>query len=193
MKRNVFDIYTEFVFREDIPEKSDIIFVPGSEESALAVRAAGLWREGLAPVILPSGKYAKLTGHLKEHQDYASEWEYLKARLLEQGVPAPVIWREDQATFTCENAMYSRKVTDAAGLAVKKAILCCQAYHACRALLYYQIYFPEAEFYVCPVVTKGISRLNWYQTEAGRKLVLTEVEHCGSQFGTVLTKFAERN
>ena len=86
MKRNVFDIYTEFIFREDIPEKSDIIFVPGSEEGALAVRAAELWRAGLAPVILPSGKYAKLTGHLKEHKEYASEWEYLKAGLMEQGV-----------------------------------------------------------------------------------------------------------
>ena len=84
MKRNVFDIYTEFIFREDIPEKSDIIFVPGSEEGALAVRAAELWRAGLAPVILPSGKYAKLTGHLKEHKEYASEWEYLKTGLMEQ-------------------------------------------------------------------------------------------------------------
>ena len=84
MKRNVFDIYTEFIFREDIPEKSDIIFVPGSEEGALAVRAAELWRAGLAPVILPSGKYAKLTGHLKENKEYASEWEYLKTGLMEQ-------------------------------------------------------------------------------------------------------------
>lgn len=193
MKRNVFDIYTEFIFREDIPEKSDIIFVPGSEEGALAVRAAELWRAGLAPVILPSGKYAKLTGHLKEHKEYASEWEYLKAGLMEQGVPERAIWKEDQATFTYENALRSRKVTDAEELTVKKAILCCQAYHAARALLYYQICFPETEFFVCPVVTKGISRENWYQTETGRKLVLTEVEHCGSQFGTVLAEFVERN
>ena len=105
MKRNVFDIYTEFIFREDIPEKSDIIFVPGSEEGALAVRAAELWRAGLAPVILPSGKYAKLTGHLKEHKEYASEWEYLKTGLMEQGVPERAIWKEDQATFTYENAL----------------------------------------------------------------------------------------
>lgn len=193
MKRNVFDIYTEFIFQEDIPEKSDIIFVPGSEEGALAVRAAELWRAGLAPVILPSGKYAKLTGHLKEHKEYASEWEYLKAGLMEQGVPEWAIWKEDQATFTYENALCSRKVTDAEELMVKKAILCCQAYHAARALLYYQICFPETEFFVCPVVTKGISRENWYQTETGRQLVLTEVEHCGSQFGTVLAEFVERN
>ena len=193
MKRNVFDIYTEFIFREDIPERSDIIFIPGSEEGALAVRAAELWKQGLAPVILPSGKYAKLTGHLKQHTEYASEWEYLKVGLQEQGVPESAIWKEDQATFTYENALRSRKVTDRAGLEVRKAILCCQAYHAGRALLYYQICFPETEFFVCPVVTKGISKDNWYRTEEGRQLVLTEVEHCGSQFGTVLTEFVERN
>ena len=108
-------------------------------------------------------------------------------------MPERAIWKEDQATFTDENALCSRKVTDAEGLMVKKAILCCQAYHAARALLYYQICFPETEFFVCPVVTKGISRENWYQTETGRKLVLAEVEHCGSQFGTVLAEFVERN
>ena len=193
MKRNVFDIYTEFIFREDMPERSDIIFIPGSEEGALAVRAAELWKQGLAPVILPSGKYAKLTGHLKEHTEYASEWEYLKAGLVKQGVPEATIWKEDQATYTYENALRSREVTDRAGLEVRKAILCCQAYHAGRALLYYQICFPETEFFVCPVVTKGISKENWYRTEEGRKLVLTEVEHCGSQFGSVLSEFAGRN
>ena len=157
------------------------------------MRAAELWKQGLAPVILPSGRHAKLTGHLKEHLEYASEWEYLKAGLLDKGVPEQVIWKEDQATFTYENALRSREVTDKAGLVVRKAILCCQAYHAGRALLYYQICFPETEFYVCPVVTKGISKENWYRTEEGRKLVLTEVEHCGSQFGAVLSEFARRN
>lgn len=86
-----------------------------------------------------------------------------------------------------------RKVNGGRETYGEESILCCQAYHAARALLYYQICFPETEFFVCPVVTKGISRENWYQTETGRKLVLTEVEHCGSQFGTVLAEFAERN
>ena len=192
MKRNVFDIYTEFIFREDIPEKSDIIFVPGSEEGALAVRAAELWRAGLAPVILPSGKYAKLTGHLKEHQEYASEWEYLKAGLMEQGVPEQAIWKEDQATFTYENAIYSRKVTDAAGLSVKTALVCCQAYHARRAKLYYEVCFPEARILMIPTVTKGVSRENWYKREASIDLVLKEVEHCGSQFHDIFLEHLQR-
>ena len=184
------DEYTKFIFLEDEPESADIIFLPGSEEGALAYRAAELWKEGYAPVILPSGKYGKLTGRFSGNPAYETEWAYFHAILREQGVPEECIWREDQATFTYENALRSREVTDVAGLTVKKALLCCQAYHARRARLYYQVCFPEAEILVCPVVTKEISRDNWYQSERGIDLVLTEMKHCGTQFGQILRETA---
>lgn len=184
------DEYTKFIFLEDEPEPADILFLPGSNEGALALRAAGLWKQGFAPVILPSGKYAKLTGAFSGDPAFRTEWEYFHHILREEGVPEDVIWREDQATFTYENALRSREVTDAAGLSVQTAILCCQAYHARRASLYYQVCFPEARILVCPVVTKGISRENWYRSERGIDLVLTEVKHCGTQFGQILREAA---
>ncbi|MCD8249841.1 MAG: hypothetical protein LUC60_08360, partial [Lachnospiraceae bacterium] len=64
-------------------------------------------------------------------------------------------------------------------------------YHARRASLYYQVCFPEARILVCPVVTKGISRENWYQDEASTELVLKEVEHCGTQFGEIFREYRE--
>lgn len=184
------DEYTKFIFLEDEPESADIIFLPGSDEGALAVHAAGLWKAGYAPVVLPSGKYAKLTGHFSGDPAYETEWAYFHHILRVQGVPEACIWREDQATFTYENALRSREVTDAAGLSVKKALLCCQAYHARRASLYYQVCFPEAEILVCPVATKGIRRENWYQSEKGIDLVLTEMKHCGTQFGEIMRESA---
>ena len=57
------DAYTDFIFIEDQPEQADMIFLPGSAEGALPVRAAQLWKEGYAPLVLPSGKYSKLTGY----------------------------------------------------------------------------------------------------------------------------------
>lgn len=176
------DEYTDFIFLEDQPEPADIIFIPGSDQGALALRAAALWKEGYAPVVLPSGKYGKLTGHFTGEGGYETEWEYFHHILRENGVPEEAIWREDQATFTYENALCSRRVTDRAGLSVKKAILCCQAYHARRAKLYYQVCFPEAEILVCPSVTKGVSRDNWFLEEASIRLVLNEMKHCGTQF-----------
>lgn len=182
----VIEAYTRFLFLEDSLEASDIIFLPGSQEGVLARRAAALWHRGYAPVILPSGKYAKLEGQFTGNPAYRTEWEYFQHILMEEGVPEDRIWREEEATFTYENALRSREVTDRAGLSVKKAILCCQAYHARRASLYYQVCFPEARILVCPVVTKGICKDNWYQTEKGIDLVLTEIKHCGTQFGQIL-------
>ena len=181
------DEYTKFIFLEDEPECADIIFLPGSDEGALAVHAAELWKAGCAPVVLPSGKYAKLTGHFSGDPAYETEWAYFCHILQREGVPKECILQEDKATFTYENALRSRQVTDKMGLQVKKAILCCQAYHARRASLYYQVCFPEAKIMVCPVVTKGISKENWHQSKEGIRLVLNEVKHCGSQFEEILT------
>ncbi len=182
------DEYTKFVFLEDVLKPADIIFLPGSEEEALALRAAGLWKEGYAPVILPSGKYGKLRGYFAKDPAFQTEWEYFYHILTEAGVPKECVWREDQATFTFENALRSREVTDKKGLCVKKAILCCQAYHARRAKLYYQVCFPDADILVCPVVTKGISRDNWYNSMEGIRTVLTEVKNCGAQFEDIMLK-----
>lgn len=186
------DEYTDFIFLKDEPKPSDIIFIPGSDEGALALAAAGLWKEGFAPVILPSGKYAKLTGRFTGGGGFETEWAYLFHILRKAGVPSEVIWREEEATFTYENALKSRKVTDKAGLAVRRALLCCQAYHARRAKLYYQVCFPEAEILVFPVETKKINRENWYLTERGIDMVLKEVEHCGSQFGEIFRENMKR-
>ena len=48
-------------------------------------------------------------------------------------------------------------MTDKEGMEVKKAILCCMPYHARRALLYYQLLYPETEFFVCPAKESPIT------------------------------------
>ncbi len=121
----------------------------------MAERAAQLYKEGYAPYILPSGRYSITLGKfvgVQSHQEiydgeYETEWEFLKSVLMKNGVPEEAILREDQATFTYENAIYSRQVTDRAGIQVNKAILCCKTYHARRSLMYYQILYPEAKIW----------------------------------------------
>ena len=83
-------------------------------------------------------------------------------------------------------------MTDAAGLAIRRAILCPQACHARRALLYYKILYPETEFFVCPTVTRGISRDNWFLDGEKIDVVLGELERCGSQFHEILREYAEK-
>jgi uncharacterized SAM-binding protein YcdF (DUF218 family) len=179
---------TEFIFVENVPQKADIIFIPGGDQGELAVTAAGLYRDGYAPLVLPSGRYSKLVGECLI-PGFETEWAFLKSILLENGVPQAAILREDQATFTYENAIYSRRVTDELGINVKQAILCPQAHHARRALLYYEVLYPEAEFFVCPTVTRGISRESWYLEEEKTDVVLGELERCGSQFHRIIQEY----
>lgn len=181
---------TEFIFVEDKPEKSDVIFIPGSGFPQLAEEAAKLYHQGLVPYILPSGRYSVLNGKFagvqekKELYDgeYETEWEFLKEVLKKNHVSEEHILREDKATYTYENAIYSRKVTDCLGMEIKKAILCCKPYHARRSLLYYQLLYPETQFFVRPIQDSDVKRENWYLTEKGIRRVFGEVQKIGEQF-----------
>ena len=153
-----------FIFMEDQPELADIIFVPGNSYPYMAEKAG-------------------VTGETEKYnEDYQTEWEFLKDVLMKNGVPESAVLREDEATFTWQNALFSRKVTDQAGLKVKKAILCCKNYHARRAFMYYQRAYPETEFLVCPCSVDEITKENWKLTQHGIDEVLAETKRIISQF-----------
>ena len=197
---------TDFIFLEDRPEKADVIFVPGGNYPDAARHAAFLYHQGYAPYILPSGKYSIVKGKFElPKQDTAdrgrtgpesgspedfgrfeTECDYLCDILAQEGVPQEAVIREDQATFTYENAIYSRIKLETLDRIPERAILCCQAFHARRSLMYYQEQFSDTEFLVCPVVTRGISRDTWFQFDEGIDTVLGEVERCGSQFHQIM-------
>lgn len=193
-----YDCITEFIFAEDLPSAADIILIPGSVCPDLAYHAADLYQRKLAPCILVSGRYSILNGRLElseeqksairseKREEIHTESEYLCALLRQQGVPEHALIQEKQATYTYENAVYSRQKLQETGRKIKKAILCCQAFHARRSLMYYQEQLPEVEFLVCPVVTREISRDNWYQTKEGIDTVLGELERCGGQFHEIM-------
>lgn len=186
----------EFIFAENKPERSDIIFVPGNGYPQMAEKAAELYKGGLADRVLPSGRYSvvsgKFSGVLEKmdiyNEEYETEWEFLKDVLVKNGVPEQRILREDHATFTYENAIYSRQVTDQAGLEIKKAILCCKSYHARRCLMYYQLLYPETQFYVVPVDADGITRENWREKEEGIDAVTGELSRIVKQFSLMLER-----
>lgn len=184
----------DFIFAEGKPQKADIIFVPGNGFPEMAERAAELYKEGYAPYILPSGRYSvvagKFAGVMSKNQvykgDYSTEWEFLKDVLVKNGVPESAVLREDQATFTYENAIFSRQVTDKAGLEIKRAILCCKTYHARRSLMYYKLLYPDTEFVVCPACPDGITKENWRDTEEGVEAVTGEMTRIVKQFCLML-------
>ena len=192
---NPSSIYTDisdFIFKEDVPEKSDAIFIPGGSYCELPELAAELYKKGLAPIVIPSGKYSITRGQMngpasgvdKYTGNYITEAEFFADVLVKNGVPKANILEENEAEYTYQNAQFTRRLLAAQGIEVKKAILVCKAFHARRSYMYYQREFPEVTFYVVPVKTAypEVQKDNWYLSEAGRKRVFGELERIGTQF-----------
>lgn len=179
--REYTEAVTRFIFVQDVPSISDIIFIPGSGHEGHVLHAAALYHQGLAPLLLPSGLHGKYDASFTCDPSFPSEWAWMRSLLMDRGVPDGHILCEDRSTYTWENAQFSRAVVDRANLRVRRAILCCRAHHARRALFYYQTAFPDTKFYVCPSADPGISADDWFLTQSGRHTVLGEVRRLGDQ------------
>lgn len=187
--RRFIDDITKFIFLDDEPQKADVIFIPGGSYPEIAEKAAYLWREEYSPLIIPSGKYSIkrgcFPGPLSKANIYTkrynTEWEFLKDVLVQNGVDEDAILKEENAANTYENAAFSRKITDKNNLGIDKAILCCKSFHARRCLMYYQSFFLQTEFIICPTETQGINKENWFRTDEGISKVLSELTKCGGQ------------
>lgn len=183
---------TEFIFLEDLPEKADLIIVPRNTWPQPARRAAALYHEGMAPYIVVSGRYSKgqqtFAGAACEGDRYKgaymTEADFLTDVLIREGVPETAVLQERKAEFTLENARYIRRLLEEKKMTVKKALICCQAFHARRCRMYFEYVFQDTdvEFLMCPAVTQGISRCSWMESQKGLDTVLGELRRCGEQF-----------
>ncbi|CAH1210750.1 hypothetical protein PAECIP111891_03575 [Paenibacillus allorhizoplanae] len=171
-----FDCISDFMFFETELGYADVILIPGASHPQLMERAAMLYHQGIAPLILPSGG---ATPHVE-----TTESEFLRNVGVTLGVPSEAILQEDKATNTFENARFSLKILEEKSIIPNKVVLVCKNYHARRALLTYQFIFPrETIFYVSPVIDKtGTSKDNWYLDEDKIRYVMNELEKVGKYF-----------
>ena len=187
---------SNFIFINDDLEEADIIFIPGGSYPEIAEEAAKLWKNGYSNLILPSGAYGINIGSFIEpsskkdiyNKNYKTEWEFLKDVLVSNDVKEECILKEDRATFTYENAIFSKKVTDSLGIEIKKAIICCKSYHARRCLMYYETLYQDTKFIIHTVDIDNVHKGNWYKTKEGINIVLGELERYGWQFKDILNK-----
>ena len=185
---------TDFIFLEDAPAPANVIFVPGNSHAEPSELAARLYAQGLAPYVLPSGRYAigrgefagQTSGARSYEGRFETEWAFMRHVLVQNGVPDAAILREDRATFTFQNAIYSRRRTDAEQIAVRRALLCCMPQHARRAKMYYETLYPDAQLLVCPVKDAPFTRDSWMLEPEGIDAVLGELERCGAQFHDIM-------
>lgn len=119
--RDAIDILWDYHHVHHDLAPADLIFVLGSNDARVAVHAAGLYRQGLAPLILFSGGLGRFTGG----------WEQTEAGLfaqtaMNQGVPADAILIEDRSTNTGENIRFSRELLRERGFPECPAVIAVQ-------------------------------------------------------------------
>lgn len=193
MDMRIINDISNFIFLEDKIEKADAILIPGCSYPETAEKAASLWNEGYAKIVVPSGlysiKYGKFLGvqskSEKYDKDYETECEFITDVLKINGVDAECILEEDMAQYTADNANLTKKLLKNNNITLKKAIICCRAFHARRCLMFYQFCFPETKLMICPVSnTPGevITKEDWYKTSDGLERVLGEFKRIGTQF-----------
>lgn len=121
-------------------EKSDLIFVLGSNDPRVAVWAAQLFRRGLAPRILFSGGTGRFTSGRA-----MSEAEEFAAVALGEGVPRECILIEPKSTNTGENIRFSRALAEREGLQLHRILAVQKPYMERRTLAALQAQWKEVE------------------------------------------------
>ncbi|MDF2845740.1 MAG: hypothetical protein K0R00_4166 [Herbinix sp.] len=76
MNMRIIEDISNFIFVDDVLEKSDVIMIPGGSYPELPEQAAKLWDIGYAPIIVTSGGVSVKTGKfngVKSKQDVYSK------------------------------------------------------------------------------------------------------------------------
>lgn len=118
--------------------KADCILALGSNDTRVAERAAELYLQGLAPVVVMSGGLGRLT----KETFTQSEASLFAQIAMELGVPKDAILVEDRSTNTGENIVFSRKLMKAHHLHPKNILLVQKPYMERRSFATFKKRWP---------------------------------------------------
>ena len=123
---------------------ADVILVLGSHDTRVAERAAELFLQGWAPLVVFSGHLGSLTAELWTR----SEAEIFADVAAARGVPRDRMLLEARATNTGENVSFCRALLAERGLPVRKAIAVQKPYMERRTLATFRQLWPELDLVV---------------------------------------------
>lgn len=125
-------------------KKSDIIFALGSHDLRVGERAASLYLEGYAPLIVMSGGLGNLTRDMWTE----SEADQFAQIAIQMGVPKQHILIENRSTNTGENIQFSRRLLQEKGISVNDLILVQKPYMERRSYATIKKQWPEPDVLV---------------------------------------------
>ncbi|MBD0287416.1 MAG: YdcF family protein [Flavisolibacter sp.] len=125
-------------------EKADCILVLGSHDTRVAERAAELYLQKWAPLLIFSGGLGRLTQEI---------WQTSEAELFAQiargmGVPSEAILTESRSTNTGENILFTQKLLQHHNLQPQSFIVVQKPYMERRSFATFKKYWPDKKIIV---------------------------------------------
>jgi uncharacterized SAM-binding protein YcdF (DUF218 family) len=124
--------------------KSDCILALGSHDLRVAHRAADLYLEGWAPLIIMSGGL----GNFTKNMWIDPEADQFAAIAIQRGVPANNILVENSSTNTGENILYSKRLLEQKGLNPESFIVVQKPYMERRSYATFKMHWPDKKLIV---------------------------------------------
>jgi uncharacterized SAM-binding protein YcdF (DUF218 family) len=118
---------------------ADLIFVLGSHDLRVAERAADLYSDGVAPMILMSGGFGNFTQGTFEKP----EADLFAGVAISKGVPSQHILIENRSTNTGENVLFSKRLLADRGLDVQSLVAVQKPYMERRTYATIRKQWPE--------------------------------------------------
>ena len=124
--------------------KADCILALGSHDLRVAHRAAELYLEGWAPLVVMSGGFGNFTQELWTE----AEADKFAAIAIQKGVPASAILIENKSTNTGENILFTQQLLKQNGLDPQDFIVVQKPYMERRSYATFKKHWPEKNLVV---------------------------------------------
>lgn len=145
-------ILWDYMKLDQTPQQADCIVGFGCYNEDVARRAAQLYQEGYAPLILFTGALGRNTRQMWQE----SEAQRFSRVAMEEGVPKDAILLEDRATNSGENLIFARQLLQEKGIPVHRVIGVQKPYMERRLYAAFPVYWPEV----------AVTVTSWQQTLA---------------------------
>lgn len=164
------DAYS-YLSEDDEPEKSDYIFVFGSKTPLRAEKAVELFKTGLAPKMILSGR-----GPFYGDENEMTEAEKYAAIALRSGIPEEDIIIEDASITTPDNVRRTLNMLDAKHIPYNSFIVVNSPYTQRRGWCSWRKHLPKniPIYRVNSETGPNFTRDAWYKNSDGLKVVLGE-------------------
>jgi uncharacterized SAM-binding protein YcdF (DUF218 family) len=149
-------------------EKADCILALGTQDTRVAERAAELYHQGYAPLIVFSGGLGKITASIWTE----SEAERFAAIAIAKGVPAAVILTENKSTNTGENILFTQQLLQEKQIDVNSFIVVQKPYMERRSFATFKKHWPEKTLFV---TSPDISFDNYITPELSMELLINSM------------------